>query len=113
MKQAPTAIAVYHELEPTLGKRQIFIREQLEAFLVEYEQAPTALELLRFIAARFPLRQFDCNSVRPRLNEPEKFGWVAHGKKRLCTVTGKKVWTWTLSTPKPPTLEPVPQRLNF
>ena|SRR5688572_18147981 len=114
MKQAETARTVYREdILPTLHGRQLFVRQQLEAFLAEYQQAPTAKELLVFIASRFPQREFDLNSVRPRLTEMCEQGWVGHGEKRLCSITGKRVWTWTLSTPKPPTLEPIPQRLEF
>lgn len=115
MRQADTAKAVYHQdIEPTLHGRQLFVRQQLVAFLDQYKQEPTAKELLVFIASRFPQREFDLNSVRPRLTEMEEQGWVCHAGKRLCTVTNKRVYTWGPSTPKPPQLhEPVPQRLEF
>lgn len=113
MKQAATAVACYRELQPSLHGRQLFVRQQLEAFIDHYKQEPTAKELLVFVASRFPQKDFDLNSVRPRLTEMHEQGWVCHAGKRLCTVTNKRVYTWGLSTPKPPALEPVPQRLNF
>lgn len=114
MKQAETAKAVYRQdIQPTLHGRQLFVRQQLETFLVEYSQAPTALELVRFVGSKFPQRLVDVNTIRPRLFEMEQQGWVGHGEKRLCTISGKKVYTWEPTTPKPPALEPVPQRLEF
>lgn len=114
MNQAKTAIDVYRkDIAPTLHGRQLFVRQQLVAFIDEFGQSPTALELLRFVAAQFPQRTFDCNSIRPRLRECWEQGWVKHGEKRTCAVSGKVVLTWQASTPKPPDIVPIPQRLNL
>lgn len=114
MKQVrDTSAQVFHEdIEPTLHGRQLFVRQQLEAFIAEYSQAPTALELVRFVAATFPQRQVDVNTIRPRLFEMEQQGFVGHAAKRKCTISGKTSYTWEPTTPKPPQRpEPVPQRL--
>lgn len=104
MRQAETAAAVYHEdIVPTLHGRQLFVRQQLEAFIETYTETPTSSELLRFICAQFPHRSFDPNSVRPRLTEMHEQGWVRHADKRRCAVTGKRVFTWACATPRPPT----------
>lgn len=115
MRQVSTAIAVYHQdIQPSLHGRQLFVRQELDAFIQQYDQAPTALELLRFVASRHLERHFDPNSVRPRLTEMWEQGWVAHGSKRECSISGKTVFTWVLSKPRAPTLtEPEPQRLRF
>jgi hypothetical protein len=114
MKQASTAIAVYHEsIEPTLQARQVFVREQLVQFIQQVGLHPTALELLRFIASQHPQHRFDANSVRPRLTEMHAQGWVEHSGKRTCAVTGKLVLTWRPSTPRVPLPDPIPQRLTF
>lgn len=114
MKQAKTAVDVYRaDIEPTLHGRQLFVRQQLEAFIAEYSQAPTALELVRFVASKFPQRMVDVNTIRPRLFEMEQQGWVEHGEKRQCAISGKKVYTWEPSTPRVPLPEPIPQRLEF
>jgi hypothetical protein len=102
---APTAIAAYREIQPTLCARQCFVRSLLEAFHAEYDTWPTAKELLRFPVARYvEARAIDPNSVRPRLFELHEQGYVAHGPKRRCCVTGKTVVTWQVATPRPPVL---------
>lgn len=115
MRQAATAIAVYRQdIEPTLHGRQLFVRFQLEQFIAKYAQAPTGLELVRFVASRYPHQHIDVNVIRPRLFEMEQQGWVRHGAKRVCSISGKRVWTWEPATPTPPVLrEPEPQSLNF
>ena len=114
MRQARTAIDVYRQdIEPTLHGRQLFVREQLEQFIDHFHIEPTALELVRFVASQFPQRQIDVNTIRPRLFEMEQQGWVQHGPKRSCSVSAKTVYTWQLSRPQPPVIEPIPQRLNF
>src|SRR6266850_743503 len=101
MRQAPTAIAAYRDLEPTLRGRQRFVRALVATFRDEYDVWPTAKELLRFAVARYPEAQhFDPNSVRPRLFELHEQGWMEHGPKRRCSVTGKTVITWRSSTPR-------------
>lgn len=97
MRQADTAAAVYRQdIQPTLNTRQQFVREELCAFIAQKHFTPTALELLRFMAHRYPDRYLDPNSVRPRLNEMETMGLVRHGVKRSCDVSGKTVMTWVL-----------------
>lgn len=111
MRQASTAAAVYHEdIQPTLHGRQLFVRQQLAAFIEKYADTPTASELLRFICASFPHRSFDPNSVRPRLTELHEQGWVRHANKRRCAVTAKRVYTWACATPQVPEPERVQTR---
>lgn len=113
-RQAETAIAVYRQdIQPTLQGRQLFVRQQLVAFIEHYQQEPTSKELLVFIASRFPQDEFDLNTVRPRLTEMHEQGWVCHAGKRDCSVTHKRVYTWGVATPRVPLPEPIPQRLQF
>jgi len=113
MRQASTAIASYRDLVPTLHGRQLFVRQQLVSFIATYQQDPTALELVRFIAAQYPQRLIDVNTVRPRLHEMKDQGWVQASDKRPCSVSHKRVYTWHPSEPRVPLPEPIPQRLNF
>ena len=106
MKQAPTAIQQYHaRIVPTLKRRQAFVRQQLVAFLEQYQQGPTSAELLAFVQARNSGR-YDCNTIRPRLTELEQLGWVRHGVKRRCGASGSVALTWEPSTPQPPQQQP-------
>ena len=94
--------------------RQLWVREQLARFIEQYGYEPTALELLRFVAAGFDHpSQCDVNTVRPRLTELHDQGWVARADKRTCTVSNVRVYTWRLATPRPPEpyREPIAQRL--
>lgn len=114
MKQAATAIAVYrHDIEPSLESRQKFVRGFLRLYLERYGQAPTSLELVKFIEQELPGQWIDVNTVRPRCTEMEAAGWLRHGAKRRCFYSNKTVFTWELSEPAPvvPLPEPLPQRL--
>lgn len=104
MKRQPeTAINARRAIEPTLTTRQTFIREQLGHYRTRYGCWPTGLELLRFIVATVTSAgHFDVNSVRPRLFELEEQGYVGHGVKRTCAISGKVVYTWLVTEPKPP-----------
>lgn len=104
MKRQPdTAIAARRAIEPTLTTRQAFIREQLGHYRTRYGCWPTGLELLRFITATVAsCRHFDVNSVRPRLFELAEQGYVGHGVKRACAVSGKVVYTWVVTEPQAP-----------
>lgn len=114
MKQARTAIDVYHrDILPTLEARQLFVRQYLQDYIQSFRHAPTGLELVRFIREACPDQLIDVNTVRPRCTEMEAVGWVKHGPKRRCLVSGKNVWTWELSTPRVSLPEPIPQRLQF
>jgi hypothetical protein len=113
-RQAETAVDVYRtDILPTLHGRQLFVRQELGLFITHYHTQPTAKELLVFIASRYPQNEFDLNTVRPRLTEMFEQGWVGHGAKRVCTITHKTVYTWEPTTPQPPLVEPIPQRLQF
>lgn len=115
MKQADTARAVYHrDIEPTLEARQKFVRDHLRAYLEEYAQAPTGLELLAFAQRRCPTQRLDVNTIRPRLTELHDRGLVRMGEKRRCRESGKRVFTWELAEPaKPSAQEPTEQFFQF
>jgi len=101
MRQAATAIAVFHELAPSLHGRQQIVSALVREFRDVCGLWPTSQELLKFAIARHPsAREYDVNSVRPRLHELERAGLVAHGLKRHCTITGKVVMTWELAEPR-------------
>ena len=91
MKQADTAIAAYRDLAPTLNERQSTVRGLLREFRDQYGTWPTGLELLRF----------DVNSIRPRLFELNAIGYAAKGPKRICAVSGKRVYTWVITAAAP------------
>lgn len=114
MKQAATAAAVYRkDIEPTLDARQRFVRAYLQEYIELHREAPTGQELVRFIRMKCPHQLIDVNTVRPRCTEMEELGMVKHGNKRRCRISGKTVYTWELSTPRPPSSEPTPRRLEF
>jgi len=104
MKRQPsTAIAARRAIEDSLTARQVFIRTQLGLYRERYGCWPTGLELLRFIVATVPsCGYFDVNSVRPRLHELAEQGYVGHGVKRACAVSGKVVMTWVVTEPLAP-----------
>lgn len=103
-RQTDTAIAVYRELEPTLSPRQAFVRVLLRQFRDAYGAWPTAKELLRYATATYAeCKQFDPNSIRPRLFELNEQGYAAKGPTRRCAVTAKVVYTWVLTRPQAPT----------
>lgn len=103
MRQADTAIAAHRALVPALRERQSIVRQLLREFRTRYETWPTSLELLRYATSTHVLcRNYDVNSIRPRLHELEAQGYVAKGPKRLCSITRKKVYTWLVATPAPP-----------
>lgn len=107
--QPDTALDARRALEPTLSQRQQFVRAQLVAFHAQYACWPTALELLRLVTSQQAYRHFDVNSIRPRLFELEEQGYVAHGVKRPCAVSGKRVYTWVATTPTPLRVEDLSQ----
>lgn len=109
-RQAETAIAQRRAIEPTLTKRQQFIREQLGHYRAHYGCWPTALELLRFITGTHAAcAHFDVNSVRPRLHELRQQGYVGNGVTRKCSVSGVQVFTWVVTEPTPPRYEDLSQ----
>lgn len=102
-RQPDTAIASYRDVSQTLGERQRLVRELLTECRDRYGCWPTSLELLRYaVATREQCRRFDVNAIRPRLFELHEQGYVVHGVKRTCTVSGKRVYTWIATTPQPP-----------
>lgn len=109
MRQAKTAARVYRsDIQPTLEPRHVFVRAEIEAYLRIYGEPPTGQELLASIRRRHPDLMIDVNGVRPRCFEMREAGWLKQMPERACSVTGKKVMTWTLSTPsaRPRVLEP-------
>lgn len=102
MKQADTAIASYRDLAPTLNERQSTVRGLLREFRDQYGTWPTCLELLRFATTtHVACARFDVNSIRPRLFELNAIGYAAKGPKRICAVSGKRVYTWVITAPAP------------
>ena len=105
MKQAQTAIEVYHhDIEPDLARRQQFVRDELQAFHRAHHYWPTALELLRHAVQRERIHfaetgrfyGYDVNTIRPRLTELWQQGWVARHDKRPCAISGKTVFVGEL-----------------
>lgn len=109
-RQAETAIAAYRDLEPVLNERQQQVRRLLAEFQAKYDCWPTALELLRYATATYAAcRNFDVNSIRPRLFELHEQGYVAHGAKRKCVVSDKRVYTWVATRPVAPRYDDLAQ----
>lgn len=97
-RQAPTAIAVFHQdIKPTLSARQAFVQTELAAFIDSRHYFPTSLELLVYVQRKYRAEAYDVNSIRPRLFELEQHGRVRHGVRRRCDVSGKTVMTWVPS----------------
>ena len=91
---ADTSIAAYREIAPTLGEREALVLAGL------HDRAPmTAYELFRSMEADGLADDglFDLNAVRPRLTSLCDKGLVTKGEKRACRITGKTVYTFTLT----------------
>ncbi len=109
-RQAETAIAAYRDLADVLSERQQLVRRLLVEYHARYECWPTGLELLRYATATHDTcRRFDVNSIRPRLFELHAQGYAAHGVKRECVVSGKRVYTWVATQPVAPRFEDLAQ----
>lgn len=78
-----TSIEAYQALED-IGRRQRIVYEGIKMY-----PGITAVELCR------KLGRLDPNFVRPRINELVKLGIVTEGPKRECSITKKKVLTWS------------------
>lgn len=116
MRQADTARDVYRDdILPTLESRQQFVRDHLRAYIEQHDgEAPTALELLAFVQARWPGRPFDVNTIRPRLTAMNDMHMVRMDAKRRCRISGKRVYTWALDEPRQAAeREPQPQAFTF
>ena len=82
-----TSLEAYHEIQPTLGKRQMKVLDALR-HMNSHGDYPTDLELTRFMG------YYDPNKVRPRRHELVESDLVEEYEKRRCKVSKKWVWTW-------------------
>lgn len=69
----------------------------VQRFRLHHQSDPTAYELLRWMQIERPI--LDLNAVRPRLTELRDAGYMATRDKRVCAVTGKRVYTWAVVAP--------------
>ena len=80
-----TSKQAYKELLDELGERQ-----RLVLAVIQKYPGMTDRELTRLLNVSDP------NFVRPRRNELVKMGWVVEGDKKVCSISRKKVLTWSL-----------------
>jgi len=92
-----TSAAALRDVRADQPRREACVLDGLSRYRLTYRMDPTAYELLRVLQRDQPW--LDVNGVRPRLTELEDAGRVRKGEKRLCTVTGKHVYTWAVAPP--------------
>ena len=78
-----TSLDAFKEIKPELGDRQKIIFDAILTL-----GCPTDLEIARYLGMTDP------NKVRPRRNELVRFGRVTECEKRICSVSGRTVWSW-------------------
>jgi hypothetical protein len=89
-----TSVEAYGEVMKTATARQLSVLKALEYYVRTQGESPTSYELLKFMQRWKP--ELDLNGIRPRLNELKSEGmrYVEECEKRLCRVTGKKVYIY-------------------
>lgn len=89
-----TSVDSYRQIVPEIGTRERAVLDKLAACV----EPPTAYELAHLMGFDDP------NVVRPRICAlaGRRDPLVVEAGKRCCTVTGKRVLTWTLAVPPVP-----------
>lgn len=91
---AATSVNAYRELQDTLPAREQAVLIGLRRFWARHQRWPTAYEV--FSEMKADGVAFDLNSVRPRLTSLFQHGRVTREAKRVCRITGKFAYTWSL-----------------
>ena len=91
-----TSLDAYAELQISLPRREVLVWTALAQCVVP----PTSYELTERMKADGLAK--DLNSTRPRLTALLKKRCVQTVGKRICTVTGKRVFTWWAIAGRPP-----------
>jgi len=78
-----TSTDSYNKIKQTIGERQEIV---LRSFMAN--GASTDYEIA------YVLGYTDPNKVRPRRFELVKMGYMIESKKRECSISGRKVFTW-------------------
>lgn len=81
-----TSLDAYTDIKPELGDSQKIVYDAIVTL-----GAPTDLEIARYLGLKDP------NKVRPRRNELMKQGRVVEYEKRICSVSGRTVWSWRIN----------------
>ena len=81
-----TSLDTYSDIKPDLGDRQKIVFDAICKL-----GCPTDLEITKFLGLKDP------NKVRPRRNELLKQGRIIECEKRVCSVSGRTVWSWRIN----------------
>jgi len=78
-----TSLDSYRDIRPLMGKRQNLIFQAIKSL-----GCPTDREVTKYLG------KMDPNYVRPRRKELLDGGFITECEKRICSVSGKTVWSW-------------------
>jgi hypothetical protein len=78
-----TSLDAYSDIKSCLGERQQLVYETIKTL-----GCPTDLEIAKY------LKLADPNKIRPRRNELLKNRYITECEKRVCSVSGRTVWSW-------------------
>lgn len=96
---AETSRFAFEAVRRTLQRREAEVLGGLSEYRDARGVDPTSYELLRWLQAANPA--IDLNGIRPRLTALRDAGAVETTGKRACAVTGKRVFTWAVVSPRP------------
>jgi len=91
---ADTSVATYHDLlnDGTIDRRKRLVLESLASYEAINSNAPTIRELHAHLYQCGRV-DADPNSVKPRVCELKTEGLLRFAAKRICSITGKLVYT--------------------
>ena len=79
--------AFFGEVKPTLSQRQ---EQVINIFFEHPDKDHTNMELAGKL-------EWSINRVTPRTHELVKLGVLKESRKRICKVTGRRVWAWKIA----------------
>jgi len=80
-----TSLDAYNDIKPELGDSQKIVYDAILKL-----GCPTDLEVTRFLGFSDP------NKVRPRRKELLDQGRITECEKRICSISGRTVWSWRI-----------------
>ena len=79
-----TSYNAFESIKPELGSRQKAVYD-----VIQYLKNPTNTEISKFMG--LPI-----NNITPRTNELRKKALVKSAGKKICKVTGREVYSWSV-----------------
>lgn len=80
-----TSLDAYRDIKPSLAKSQQIVYNSIKTL-----GCPTDLEITKY------LKLSDPNKVRPHRKELLDQGLITDCEKRICSVSGRTVWSWRI-----------------